>query len=339
MTSLHDILEAATSLPDPCTLATIIRVEGSSYRKEGAMMVFGEEDTRFGMLSAGCIEEELFHYSKDVSDEKWAIHEFDMRAEDDMSWGVGCNGVIRVLLEKVNQTYREHLQRVKKYTDEGSRIWMVKNLTLSQTLFLSEEGHRFGNWEREIPVLSELKNGLRDNLYIQCFSPRPRLFIFGAGEDAKPLVRLAKETGFFVTICDWREALCTPLRFPEAATCVVGFPKETVSQMSITKHDFVVIMTHHFKRDEELLTLLLNHPCRYLGILGSRHRTARLFSGRAKPKWVFSPAGLSIGAQGPNEIAISIMAEIIQILREKNDENHRTIPSGGKQQTHRSGSA
>lgn len=92
-----------------------------------------------------------------------------------------------------------------------------------------------------------------------------------------------------------------------------------------------MIMTHHFKRDQELLSLLQNHPCRYLGILGSRYRTVRLLGGLDKPKWIFSPAGLSIGSEGPMEIAISILAEMIQIMRMKNDENSRDISSSWKE--------
>jgi xanthine/CO dehydrogenase XdhC/CoxF family maturation factor len=332
MFSSYEILDAVTAIAKPCTLATIIRVEGSSYRKEGAMMLFEESGAKLGMLSAGCIEEELFHYTKAVTSEKWSIHTFDIRGEDDLSWGVGCNGILHILLEQVNEAYSAHLQRVKTHTEKGFNVWMIKNLTLSKTLFFSENGDRFGDWEEELFQPYELKNGLYDHLYVQCFSPRPRLFVFGAGEDAKPLVRLAKEVGFSVTICDWREGLCTQLLFPEADACVVGFPKELMSKIAIAKHDFVVIMTHHFQRDQELVALLLRNPCRYLGILGSRHRTARLFAGQTKPHWIFSPAGLSIGAQGPNEIAISIMAEIIQIVRVENNENSRPISGCGKQQ-------
>ncbi|PED89990.1 xanthine dehydrogenase [Bacillus cereus] len=331
MADIHDIIEAAISTPQNCTLAPIIRVAGSSYRKEGSMMVFGEDGIKVGMLSAGCIEEELYLYSKEISNEKWSIHEFDMREENDLSWGVGCNGIIYILLEKVNYTYQEYLRKVRGYTEKGVRVWMIKNLAKSKTLFISEEGDEFGDWEGKVPVLSELKKGWYEDLYVHYFEPRPKLFIIGAGEDAKPLISLAKETGFFVTVCDWREGLCTPLRFPEADRCVVGFPKEIMSRISIKKQDFIMIMTHHFTRDQELLSLLQNHPCRYLGILGSRYRTARLLGGVDKPKWIFSPAGLSIGAEGPNEIAISIMAEMIQIMRMKNDENSRNISSGRKE--------
>lgn len=332
MVSLYDIIEIVTTISESCTIATLIRVEGSSYLKEGTMMVMREDGTRLGMLSAGCVEEDLYHHSQKVIFDKWSIHKFYTGEEDDLSWGIGCNGVLHILLEKVNPSYRESLQKVKAYMDQGLRVWMVKHLIMSKTLFISENGDMFGSWGEDIPSLLELKSGVYQDIYMQCLLPRPRLFIFGAGEDAKPLVRLAKETGFVTTLCDWREGLCTPLRFPEADSCAVGFPKEVMSRLAITERDFVVIMTHHFKRDQEILTFLLQQKCRYLGILGSRQRTARLFRKIEQPAWVSAPVGLPIGAQGPAEIAVSIIAEMIQIVRMEHNENNRNIPSSGKQQ-------
>lgn len=96
-----------------------------------------------------------------------------------------------------------------------------------------------------------------------------------------------------------------------------GFPKEIVPQLLLREEDFVVIMTHHFQRDRQLVELLLEQCVRYIGILGPRHRTARLLEGKAIPKNVHSPVGLAIGGKGPTEIAISIIAEIIQELRGK----------------------
>lgn len=332
MAALYDIIEAVTTISESCTLATLIRVEGSSYLKEGTMMVMREDGMRLGMLSAGCVEEDLYHHSQDVTFDKWSIHEFDTGEEDDLSWGIGCNGVLHILLEKVNPFYRESLRRVKAYMDQGLYVWMVKHLIKSKTLFISENGDIFGSWAEDIPSVLELRNGIYKDIYMQCLQPQQRLFIFGAGEDAKPLARLAKETGFFTTVCDWREALCTPLSFPEADSCIVGFPREVMPRLDITERDFVVIMTHHFKRDQEILTLLLQRTCRYLGILGSRQRTARLFREMEKPAWISAPVGLPIGARGPTEIAVSIIAEMIQIVRMEHNENSRNILGSGKQQ-------
>ncbi|MGF9964791.1 XdhC family protein [Bacillus rhizoplanae] len=318
MASTYDVLEALLCCEKRCALATIIHVEGSAYRKEGTMMLFREDGTKIGMLSAGCIEEELFYYAADVMEHKaWAIHTFNTKAEDDLSWGVGCNGVIHVLVEHIDDNYKAILQDLYIQLANGSSARMVKNLSLEQTALIYNDGNTRGNWEGSIPSKTYLKNGLQDEYYSQHFIPKPRLFIFGAGEDAKPLVRFAKETSFFVTVCDWREALCSTDHFPNADACVVGFPVEMIQNLSLHPSDFLVIMTHHFEKDRQLLSLLLEKNVCYIGVLGPCHRTERLLEGKPIPHQLHFPVGISIGAQGPSEIAISIMAEIIGQLRGK----------------------
>ncbi|SFD61008.1 molybdenum cofactor sulfurylase [Bacillus sp. 491mf] len=314
MTSVYDVLEALLCCEKRCALATIIHVEGSAYRKEGTMMLFREDGTKVGMLSAGCIEEELFYYAADVMEHKtWAIHTFNTKAEDDLSWGVGCNGVIHVLVEHIDDNCKAILQDLYIHLTGSSSAWMVKDLSLEKTAIIYDNR----NWEGAISKETDLKNGLQDEYYSQLFIPKPRLFIFGAGEDAKPLVRFAKETSFFVTICDWREGLCNTEQFPNADECVVGFPVEMIQKLSLHPSDFLVIMTHHFEKDRQLLSLLLEKSVRYIGVLGPRHRTERLLEGKAIPHHLHFPVGISIGAQGPGEISISIMAEIIGKLRGK----------------------
>ncbi|MBO1626642.1 XdhC family protein [Bacillus arachidis] len=316
MTSIYTVLEALLSCEQRCAVATIIHVEGSAYCKEGTIMLFCEDGTKVGMLSAGCLEEEVSIYAAEVMENQtWSIHQFNTRAEDDLSWGMGCNGIIHILVEYIDEEYKVFLQTLYEYLKKGISVRMIKNISLIQTLFISENGNMFGNEEALFPIHS--LQGLHGKWFYQHFTPKPRLCIFGAGEDAKPLVRFAKEVNFFVTVCDWRESLCNAARFPSADVCISGFPKEVVPQLLLRKEDFVVIMTHHFQRDQQLIELLLEQCVRYIGILGPRHRTARLLEGKAIPKNVHSPVGLSIGGKGATEIAISIIAEIVQELRGK----------------------
>ncbi|MDM5154423.1 XdhC family protein [Bacillus sp. DX1.1] len=313
MTSVHTVLEALLSCEQRCALATIIHVEGSAYCKEGTIMLFCEDGTKVGMLSAGCLEEEVsFYAAKVIENKTWSVHQFNTKAEDDLSWGMGCNGIVHILIEHIDDEYKALLQTLYAYLKNGISVWMIKSLSLLQTLFICEHGETFGNWEAPFLPLS-----LHGQWYYQHFMPKPRLFIFGAGEDAKPLVRFAKEVNFFVTVCDWRESLCNTSHFPSADACMIGFPKEIVPRLLLREEDFVVIMTHHFQRDQQLIELLCGQCVRYIGILGPRHRTTRLLEGKTIPKHLHSPVGLTIGAKGPTEIAISIIAEIIQVLRGK----------------------
>ncbi|GAA3321306.1 hypothetical protein GCM10020331_036570 [Ectobacillus funiculus] len=124
--------------------------------------------------------------------------------------------------------------------DQGLYVWMVKHLIkFKNSFFISENGDIFGSWAEDIPsVFRAEKWDLQGHIHAVPSAPAAFIYFFGAGEDAKPLVRLAKETGFFTTVCDWREALCTPLSFPEADSCIVGFPREVMPCLDITERDF-----------------------------------------------------------------------------------------------------
>ena len=127
------------------------------------------------------------------------------------------------------------------------------------------------------------------------YTPKPRLIIIGAGNDVIPVARLAQSAGFRVVVADWRESLCTSERFPEAEL-VMGFPREIMPLLNVNNGDYLILMSHNFPRERELLEMLVDCEYTYLGIMGSKTRTARLLDGLPLLKYVHSPVGLSIGA-------------------------------------------
>jgi xanthine/CO dehydrogenase XdhC/CoxF family maturation factor len=142
------------------------------------------------------------------------------------------------------------------------------------------------------------------------YEPKPRLIIIGAGNDVIPVACLGKSAGFRVVVADWRETLCSAERFP-GVELVRGFPREIMPVLDIQSGDYIVLMSHQFPREREFLELLEDRNYAYLGIMGSRTRTARLLNNLPPLKHLHSPVGLTIGADGPEEIAISIAAELI----------------------------
>ncbi|MFB8374401.1 XdhC family protein [Paenibacillus taichungensis] len=146
------------------------------------------------------------------------------------------------------------------------------------------------------------------------YEPKLRLIIIGAGNDVIPVARLGKSAGFRVVVADWRETLCTAERFP-GVELIYGFPREIMPVLDIQSGDYIVLMSHQFQREREFLELLANRNYAYLGIMGSRTRTARLLNELPPLKHLHSPIGLTIGADGPEEIAISIAAELIACKR------------------------
>jgi xanthine dehydrogenase accessory factor len=338
MESYHSVLDAMITTKQG-VLATIIHVDGSAYQKEGACMFIEASGRTVGLLSGGCLEETVIAHAMDVMQTGQAqTITFDMKQEDDLSWGkgAGCNGVIHVLLQPLTPVICSYFLTAKAYLDRGEHVLYTRKLDEKLTeqerlLFLTETGNRFGGFHGEIPQqLANLANTVpffhAENgiytisgmpFYIQHYWPKPRLIIFGANPDVKPLISFAKQTGFSVTVTDWRPAFCCAEHLPEADERIVGFPHEVIPKLNLCDRDFVVVMTHQFDRDREIISFLREKPLYYLGILGPKQRTERLFSSLSPPPSLHSPAGLSIGARGPEEIAISIVAELIQVLRKK----------------------
>ncbi len=330
MEDIYRILETiACSEELPMVLATIIHVKGSAYKKEGASMLILENDRTIGTLTAGCLEEELNERARRVwSEGQPCTVEYDLSAEDDLSWGqgAGCNGVITVLLEPVQGELRQNLLSLKHRLDEKKKVARIvrftKSLKPQEDFFAVEDGTKFGSgtFLKEGVHPYDLKKGIikqaSDLFFIHEIAPKPQLYVFGAGKDARPLVSLASRTGFEVCVIDWRPAFCHQDNFPEAKELIVDPPEEVLKKLSFTEKDFAVVMTHQFQKDQYILSQLQNRSLFYLGVLGSRKRTQRLLGSEHVPDHISSPVGLTIGAEGAEEIAVSIVAEMIGKMRQ-----------------------
>jgi xanthine/CO dehydrogenase XdhC/CoxF family maturation factor len=258
-----------------------------------------------------------------------------MSEETDLAWGqgAGCNGTIDILLEPVTENLQEDLFKVKRLLESNTQILALKKLgDTGEYLFIPSEGRPFGQWNGEVPSHdSNVKNGrwASQPIFQQLIIPKPILIVFGAGPDAVPVVSLAANIGFSVTVCDWREEFCRKKNFPSAERLIIGYPGELLEKIPFSANDFVVIMSHHFQRDQEILLSLLQKELKYIGVLGPRERTKRLLKVESIPNRISSPIGASIGAKGPEEIAVSIVAEMIKVWRSpscKSMENLWTVP-------------
>lgn len=338
MEDMHSILEEVCASKANGVLATVIHVEGSAYKKEGASMLFKDDGSQTGLLSAGCLEEDLAARIQRGFGKESETIVYDMRGYDDLTWGEGsgCNGVIHVLAEPVNSSVRKHFHQLKEELEAGRCVVMLKkvNAGTDNTFYLTEDGTAFGNWKKEamseevkgiLEKLQESKGriGFRqvtdagEEIYGYRYEPKPRLVLFGAGKDAIPLAGIASQAGFSVTVTDWRPALCHPSSFPQAEKLMVAFPDQAIPQLDLKPSDFVVVLTHNFQKDREILSFLKDEELAYLGVLGSARRTMRVLGAKEVPAGITSPIGLSIHAEGPEEIAISIMAELIKVKKER----------------------
>ena len=328
--SIQQIIESILNDDQPVALAMIIQVEGSAYRKEGTWMLLREDGVRKGIISGGCLENDLHNRAMELFKTGIAqVVQYDLSAEDDLGWGrgAGCNGVVSVLVRDVDDEFRHFLNFIYKRLLNKEPIYLIqstKNFDLYACMDL--RGNRFGNWQLEVPLELDVTTPFENKavqkcmndemVYFQLIWPRPALHIIGAGVDARPLARLAENVGYAVHLYDWRSALCNQVHFPTAVSFEVGDVDKLIANIQFSPWDSVVIMTHDFQLDVKLVQQLRERQLLYLGILGSKKRTYRLLGG-VIPNGVHSPVGLSIGADGPEEIAVSIVAELIAVRRRK----------------------
>ncbi|SDO59640.1 xanthine dehydrogenase accessory factor [Paenibacillus sp. yr247] len=305
----YDILLAVERNIQSCVLATVIHVEGHAYRKQGAMMLLMEDGSSLGSISPGCLEADLSLYLPVVwESQKPQMVEYDMRPAEDFGWGetIGCGGLIRILLEPVIGELLVNLLVVKASLDRGEAIQLVRTFSDGY----SEITYTLREHDEVLPSVRQSSF----SVYVSLFRPKPRVIVFGANQDAIPLVQLATSSGFRVVIADWRDAYCTVERFPGAET-VVAFPEQLMEKLKLNAQDYIIVMSHQFEKDAEFVRGAMKSSPRYLGIMGSRERTEKLLEGLAHPEWLRYPVGLNIGSEGPVENAISVVAELISIKR------------------------
>ncbi len=319
-------------------LATIISVEGHAYRKEGAAMVLYPTGDSAGMISPGCLEEDLAARVPDVLEKgQPELVRYNMMPEEDAIWGeaVGCSGKITVLLEPLAGELLRRLLEAKRRLAAGETVVLERRGSGCEISYrlVSEAYPRLARYAGS--AIPETAPG--DWFYAATFKPRPRLILFGAGRDAPYLCRAAAQIGFRVVVTDWREGLLSPERFPDAAERVAGIPAELAAKLDFRADDFAVVCSHQFKYDRDMLGYLLPAKPAYIGVMGSRKRVSLLFDGLERTPNVHAPVGLGIGAEGPEEIAVSIAAELISVkaamaAAEKGAyplENRRFIFGGG----------
>ncbi|MBU9722067.1 MULTISPECIES: XdhC family protein [Bacillaceae] len=320
MDDIYPILNSLNDIKSTSVLATITHVEGSAYKKEGSCMIFHEDTTQTGMLSANCLEEDLSYHAIEVRSEgSPKTVSYNMLDERDGLWGqgVGCNGVIYVLLEPFDDSLRNMFKDLKESLDMRKHMCILREFNqnfefVNRELFSADYQTEEQDSTKRGAIL-EYEND--SYFYKQFVLPQPRLIIFGAGPDTRPLVNLASELHFKIIVCDWRSEYNTQTNLPGVHEHMIGFPMDILPKISITKYDFIVVMTHNFTRDQEILTYLVknNSESKYIGVLGPKRRTYKLLDVSKLPNNLYSPIGLSIGAKGAKEISISIIAEIIDV--------------------------
>ncbi|SDS19617.1 XdhC/CoxI family protein [Opitutus sp. GAS368] len=328
MPELAQILAALAAAPGrPAVLATLVQVEGSSYRRPGARLLLLADGTHLGSISGGCLEEDVVQRAGRVlASGRPECATYDTTAENDLVWGVGlgCQGVVRIFIEPLPAARPRWVGALSE------------NLRARRATTLAVVHGEANGAARGTCVAGELPGEPADaGIFRETVSAPPPLVIFGAGDDAQPLVRLAKETGWHVTVVDARPAYATAMRFPRADAVVTVSRWDVGEFLAPGEETFAVVMTHRYTDDLQFLRALLPQPLAYLGVLGPRKRTNRLLAqlqeeGLAAGPEVLArlhaPVGLDLGGDTPAAVALAILAEMHSRLSGRAPVNLRDRP-------------
>jgi xanthine/CO dehydrogenase XdhC/CoxF family maturation factor len=353
---LVEAFDAAQARSERCALATIVSVEGSSYRYPGARMLVSETGSSTGTISAGCLESDVIEHAKGVIRvDRSKLIEYDTATTgDEMAWGlgIGCGGIVRVLVEPVSadSPYIEALRR--SLTPQADAVPLTvatvyhcapsglvpspASLIVGSRLFIDQEGRlskdKLSDQTAamlEPEVRSLIAGGLTctadievvgvtAGVFVETLLPPISLVVFGAGSDALPVVELARELGWRTEVVDPQARPATRSRFAVADRVTLVRPEDIPAQVSITPLTITLLMSHNYSYDLEMLGFVLRSPARYIGVMGPRQRTERMLAelraSKATIDRLYAPAGLDIGANGPREIALSIIAEMRAVV-------------------------
>ncbi len=310
-------------------LITLVRVEGSSYRRTGAMLLAAGGGRHAGTISGGCLESEVIRRAGWIARERAAVERYATAFDDtaDIPFGLGCGGTVDLLFESVAAPEGEALLTAIADSLQGCESTVVSFLpgdgrTLRRVIFNSSGEVIFASPElsqHKIDCARGLQSGTEyEGRFVAKLEAPQRLFVIGCGDDAKPLVEMAALLGWIVIVADGRANLATNARFPRADQVVV-LPSEDAANLGIGARDAVILMSHSYEQDRSMLAALLPVAPRYLGLLGSRHRSSILVAeaaamlGRSVESCcdrIFAPVGMDLGGDGPEAIALAIVAEV-----------------------------
>ncbi len=356
--AIIDSFRAAEARGATSALVTLVKVKGSSYRRAGARMLVTDDGQRAGAVSGGCLENDIQRKAMlAISVNRSSLIVYDTTDDEDITAddirygvGLGCNGVAYVLIEPITQTAgRLHLDALAEFVHhpkpqvlaivfgaEGNLTADVghvltfnelasRSYSLSSDLgrVVATDAEACFHAKRSATKLYEFSDG-RAEVFFEYLAPPVSLAIFGAGYDAVPLAAFAKELGWNVAIVDGRPSYVSKLRFPSADALIIA-KHNALAQVyeQIQVSDVAVLMSHNYIYDLAALRAIHNAPLKYIGVLGPKKRTDKLFAELRSNgveisddflNRVYAPMGLDIGAELPDEIALSVLSEIRAVL-------------------------
>ena len=356
-------------------LATVVDVRGSSYRLPGAKMLILENGETFGTVSGGCLEADVLERAKKVLQTgKPSLFTYDTTNDENsvFSLNMGCRGVIRILLEPINNE-GVSLKTLQTANEERKKQVVGTLISADSDFDIQIGGRIFHNDVGQFNIenlpdflidATELKNDCQHffhqtnqishnktyqtekgafEFFLEKINPPISLLIFGAGADAVPVSEIGKQLGWKVSVIDHRPAFLNAERFSVANDLLLYHTEELPPDIVFDNQTAAVIMTHNYERDRDVLANLLDSDVFYIGALGPKRRAENLLNelaengknfSEAQLAKLFAPVGLDIGADTPEAIALSIVAEIQSVQANRTGGFLRLRQSGIYNRTH-----
>jgi xanthine dehydrogenase accessory factor len=360
MKELNDIIAAydkAVLQNKKMALVTVVKVEGSSYRRPGARMLVTEDGEITGAISGGCLEGDALRKAQlAMFQQQNKLEIYDTTDDEDNRLGVqlGCNGIVYILFEPIkNHDVNNPVSLLKmvsvnrkdavvatifnedKFAPQQGTCFFINDeqvLTLLDATSIKAQAKKI--LEHKISVVKE-DNG--HSILFQFIPPCIQIVIVGAGNDAQPLADMASLLGWNIVVVDGRPSYANRQRFPKAKNLCVLKASEFLQAVTIDEHTAVVLMTHNYNYDVNVLEQVIQVNCKYIGMLGPKKKLDRMLLELTEKgikteaetiHRIYGPVGLDIGAETSEEIAISIVAEIKAVFTKRNGASLRERNTG-----------
>lgn len=347
--SLYETLDACLSSGADATVASVVRVEGSAYRRPGAKMVVVGEGETHGAITAGCLEDRVAELARGVlADGDPVVERFDLTDDADGTWGMGlgCNGVVDVLVEPLDESLRPALDALARKEPVAVLTALesdAEGIGRGDRTVLHDDGTAATTERPALPkgVVAAVRDraaALRAEgaaetatvetgdgtveVFVDGLEPVPDLLVFGHGPDVRPVARLGSEAGFRVVVASARGAKADADAFPAADEVRSVRAPDAAAAIEDPAHTYAVVMSHNFLDDRLALESLLDAGVPYAGLMGPRKRFEELREAMAEDgrpldaddlDRIATPVGLDLGGGSPVEIAFAIVSEAIAV--------------------------
>ncbi len=351
MEDIYSAIVKALERKEKMALATLITRVGSAPRAVGAKYLIKGDGTSVGSIGGGCVEAEVWQEAQKVMEKREGrILHFELTSEQLAEGGLICGGNVNIFLEPLQEEFLNIYKEAARIRQKGGTALLATLVSVDDTFYKGEgskalmktSGEKIGSlldgFELEKKILSEAEVILREKrpkvltlssknrrmeVLLEPIYSEPTVYLFGGGHISEQVVPLAKKVHFKVVVIDDREMFANRSRFPEADEVIVSEFERSFDRLNIDDSSYIVIVTRGHLYDGFVLEQAVKSKARYIGMIGSRKKIRTLYQNLMEKGMkkevldrVHAPIGIDINSETPEEIAVSIVAQLIKVRGE-----------------------